>query len=292
MTARTRPTLASVVSESKPLPDRIVLYGAPGWGKTSFAARMPKPIVLMTPGEDRLKKLIAEGLVPKTPHFPNVAESWQDVLDAVGELLSQPHDYLTFVLDTANGAERLGQEEVCRADFKGDWGEYGFASFGKGERITANRHWWPLLQQLDKLRERRRMRVVLCCHAGIRSTKNPDGPDYDKIEPALSKPGWGFASKWADMILYGAFETNAEKDNPRNKFEKAKGHGGRVRLLYCSPSAAFDAKNCHRLPAVIRLGDEPLRAFDSFRAAFPAPAKREEPTIPAQPAPQPVLASA
>lgn len=284
MTQR-RMSLSSVVTESRPLPDRIVLYGAPSWGKTTFAAHMPKAIFLMTPGEDRLRKLIAEGLCPPTPHFPDTAGTWADVAAAVQELLTQQHDYQTFVLDTANGAERLGQEQVCQSDFRGDWGEYGFASFGKGERITANQLFWPLLQQLDLLRERRRMRIVLLCHAVSRGTKNPDGPDFDKIEPSLSRSAWGYASRWADMILYGAFERSVEKENPKNKLEKAKGKGGKVRLLHVSPSAAFDAKNCHRLPPVIRLGDDPLRAYEHFRAAFPrkeAPPKEtptpEEPT--------------
>ena len=146
---RQRPTLASVVSDGPVLPDRIVLYADPGWGKTSFAARLPKPIFLMTPGEDRLKKLIEQGLIPKTPHFPFTAESWDDVVFAVDELIRGQHDYRTFVLDTGNGAERLGQEQVCREDFENNWGEHGFQNFSKGEWITANRHWYPLLQQLE-----------------------------------------------------------------------------------------------------------------------------------------------
>lgn len=283
--SKQRLTLDSVVSESKPLPDRIVIYGPPGWGKTSFAAHMPRPIVLMTPGEDRLVKLIEQGLVPKTPFFPRTAESWSDVQDAVNALATQPHEYQTLIVDTANGAERLGQEMVCENDFKGDWGEYGFASFGKGERITANRLWWQLLQRLDDLRESRRMRIVLCCHSSVRSTKNPDGPDYDKIEPSLSKPAWGFTSRWADMILCGSFDVSVGKENPRDKTQRAKGKGGKVRILHTSASAAFDAKNCHRLPSEIDLGDDPYRAFERFKAAFPRPALQKE--VEAKPAPEP-----
>jgi hypothetical protein len=261
-----KPSLSRVATRSATLPDRIVLYGPPGWGKTSFAARMPAAIFLMTPGEDRLKKLIAEGLAPETAHFPELAESWHDVLFAVEELLEQPHDYKTFVLDTGNGAEVLAQQDVCLSNFGGDWTEAGFNGFGRGEKITMNRLWTPFLTLLDKLREKRQMRIVLCCHATIRNTKNPEGQDYDKIEPGMSKPGWGVTAKWADMILCGALEVAVKKES---KIAHGKATGGRARLLHTSPTAAVEAKNCHRLPPTIRLGEDPLRAFDAFRAAFP-----------------------
>ena len=271
-TAPRRPSLARVVTSSPVLPDRIVLYAPPGWGKTSFAAFMPKPIFLMTPGEDRLKKLIEQGLVPPTAHFPDLVDSWAGVQEAITELIRQDHDYKTFVLDTGNGVERLGHEQVCESEFGYDWGEAGFNAFGRGEKISTNKLWTPFLADLDHLRERRGMRIVLLCHTGTRSTKNPDGPDYDKVEPALTRGAWSATSKWADMILYGAFDVQAKKES---KIARAKVTGGRVRILHASPTAAYEAKNCHRLPPTIRLGEDPARAFDAFRAAFP---KRQEVT--------------
>jgi hypothetical protein len=272
-TAR-RPSLANVATRSPTLPDRIVLYGPPGWGKTSFASRMPSAIFLMTPGEDRLKKLIEQGLAPETAHFPDLAETWQDVSAAVKELTTQPHDFKTLVIDTGNGAERLAQEEVCEQDFRGDWSEAGFNGFGRGEKITANRIWSPFLSLLDRLREARHMRIVLCCHAIIRNTKNPEGQDYDKIEPSLTKQGWSLTAKWCDMILCGSLELAVKKEG---KIAHGKATGGRARLLHTSPTAAYEAKNCHRLPPTIRLGEDPYKAFDAFRAAFkPSPRDKGE----------------
>lgn len=227
----------------------------------------------MSPGEDRLLLLIKQGLIGETAHFEDVAQSWGEVLAATRELLTQPHDYATFVIDTGNGIERLAQEEVCAGDFNGDWTESGFNGFGRGEKITANRLWMPFLQLLDQLRERRRMRIVLCCHASVRSVKNPEGQDYDRIEPGLSKPAWGFTAKWADMILAGGIELAVKKDG---KIARAKATGGEVRTLRTSANAACEAKNCHRLPAIIRLGSDPYKAFDLFRAAFPKAAPQPE----------------
>ncbi|HBI46891.1 MAG TPA: hypothetical protein DDY78_29165 [Planctomycetales bacterium] len=276
-TAPRRPSLARVVTQGKALPDRIVLYAPPGWGKTTFATGFPRPIFLMTPGEDRLVRLIEQGLVPQTAHFQDLATSFLDVRAAVRDLIDLEHDHQTLVIDAATGAERLAHEQIAiqhfsRDDGEADWGEHGFNGFGKGEKISANQLWMPFLQLLDDLRATRRMRIVLLCHSGTHSQRNPDGPDYDKVAP-LSKQAWAFTSKWADMILRGSVEVTLKKDDPKSKIAKAKAQGGNVRILHTVGAAAFDAKNCHRLPPTIRLGEDPHRAFDAFRAAFP---KRQE----------------
>lgn len=293
-TTAQRFSLATVARRSASLPDRIVLYGPPSWGKTSFAARMPGAIVLMTPGEDRLKKLIEQGLCPETPHFPDLAETWGDVTEAVAVLTEQAHDYKTLVIDTGNGAERLAHELVCAEEYQGDWGEHGFARYGAGEKVAADRLWVPFLTALDRLRERRRMRVVLLCHSGVVSVKNPEAGDYDKVVPALSKRAWGYTAKWADLVLYGALEVQLAKDDPRSKLAKNKARGGRVRLLHCQPTAAYEAKNVHRLPPTIRLGDDHARAYEMFRAAFPRSAKPSglKPATGTEPAPAAATATA
>ncbi|MDE2101711.1 MAG: AAA family ATPase [Patescibacteria group bacterium] len=282
---KTGPRLARVVTRSITLPDRIVLFSPAGWGKTSWAANLPEPIFLTTKGEDGLQKLISTGQLPETPHFEDPAETWNDVKIAVNELIVQDHPYKTFVLDTGNGAERLGQEEVCASEFSGDWGDNGFNAFGRGEKVTASKLWLPFLHLLDALRERRRMRIVLCCHSTVRGFRNAEGSDYDRYEPALTRQGWGLTEKWADMVLYGDYETQTKKDG--GKLSKAKATGGKVRLLHTERTATHDAKNRHGLPATIRLGDNPHRMFDAFRAAFPKkPAPAAKPA-PAEAAPAP-----
>src|SRR5262245_55584679 len=55
------PSLAQVTTATRKLPNRVILHGVEGWGKTSFAAQAPKPIFLMTRGEDGLETLIDSG---------------------------------------------------------------------------------------------------------------------------------------------------------------------------------------------------------------------------------------
>lgn len=269
------PALARVATKSKPLPDRIVLYADAKWGKTSFAAQFPRPIFLTTRGEDGLQKLIERGLLGETPHFQDVAHSWGDVELAVHDLIVTDHPYETFVLDTANGAERLAHERVCADEFDNDWSEKGFNGYGRGEKISTNRLWIPFLGLLDHLRERRRMRILLVCHADARTKKNPGGLDYQKTQPALTTTAWKATSKWADMILYGDFETYV-KESP-NKTATAKATGGDSRILYCNPRAHFDAGNRHGLPDEVECGQGPQEAWANFLAAFKKPNPNPQP---------------
>jgi hypothetical protein len=263
--------LDGVGTRGKALPDRIVLYASQGWGKTSFAAHMPGVIFGTTRGEDGLQTLIENGQLAPTPHFQEPLTTWNEVCLAVSKLTVMDHDYKTFVLDLANGAERLAHEQICETECENEWGEKGFNAFGRGEKVSTNKLWIPFLQRLDSLREAKQMRIVLLCHAITRNFPNPNGPNYDRIEPALSKTSWTVTKGWADMILYGAFETfvEAKKTEKQAAFSKGKATGGHSRILHTQPHAIYDAKNRHGLPAEIVLGESATEAWANFVNTFP-----------------------
>jgi hypothetical protein len=75
--------LGNVVKGRIAKPVRILVYGAEGIGKTTFAASAPSPIFLE--GEDGSRELNVQRF-PK-PH------TWQDMLDAIDELTVESHDY-------------------------------------------------------------------------------------------------------------------------------------------------------------------------------------------------------
>ncbi|MEO5355430.1 MAG: ATP-binding protein [Magnetococcus sp. XQGC-1] len=77
-----------------------------GVGKSTFAARSPKPVFIIT--EDGL------GLLQVTS-FPQ-ARTFVEVLEALDSLLNEPHDFETVVLDSLDWLEPLIWAEVCRAN--------------------------------------------------------------------------------------------------------------------------------------------------------------------------------
>jgi hypothetical protein len=259
------PSLERVAQGGKRRPDRLILHAPEKWGKTSFAAMAPDPIFLMTRGEDGLLTLQDTGCLPNSVrYFEEPAQSWNEVKMAVDELIVKDHPFKTLVIDTLNGAERLCHEHVCRSQFNGDWGEKGFLAFHKGYDLSIP-DWLELLQRLDRLREKG-VAVIALCHTRVTTFKNPEGPDFDRYQPDLHPKTWSATHKWADLILFGMFETFV--DQARDKDKKGKASGGQTRILLTERHAAYDAGNRHHLPPEIELGSTPEEAWANFQDAL------------------------
>lgn len=257
--------LADIISTPRRLPNRVSLHALEKWGKTSFAAMAPSPVFLCTRGEDGLDTLIANGLLPSIPHFPTPAVDWLEVRMNVQRLIINDHSYKTLVLDTANGAERLCHEHVCRTQFDSDWGEKGFGGYGRGFKLAV-KEWIDFIQLLEELRQKRQMAIILLFHTSVVKFANPEGADYDRYQPAVHAATWGETHKWCDMILFGAFETFVQMQS--KSAPKGKGTGGRTRILHTERTPAFDAGNRHNLPPEIELGDTPAEAWTRFTDAL------------------------
>lgn len=254
--------LAGVSQAGRGLPSRMIVHAVEGWGKTSFAAQAPKPIVLMSNGETGLETLLDQGRLPDTPHLPEIT-AWTDLLDALNALMVEKHDYRTLVLDTVNGFERICYEHVCKTEFNGDWGDKGFLSYMRGyERSIPV--WGELLQSLDLLRAQTKMGIIGLVHTKIGTFKNPEGEDYDRYQPDMHQKLWGPTHKWADMVLFGNYEVfTTEK-----KGAKAKAKGGQRRIAYTEHHAAYDAKNRHGLPPEVDMGESAKSAWENFVASM------------------------
>lgn len=246
------------------MPSRIILHGVEKIGKSSFAAQAPGVVFGMSKGETGLLTLIDAGIAPETPHFPEF-QAWDDVLGAVDMLTNEPHDYRTFVLDTGNGCERLCHEYVCARDYGNNWGKTGFANYSVGYDVSVN-DWRKLLVGLDRLREVRRMMVMILCHTKIKTFKNPQGSDYDRYMPDMHEKTWSVTHKWADIILFANFETFTDKDKDSNN--RVKGVGGQSRVIHTVRHAAFDAGNRHNLVEEIDMGGNGKEAWANFSTAI------------------------
>lgn len=270
-------TLADIVSKSKPQPNRYALQAGVGFGKTSFAAYFPSPVVLMTRGETGLQKLIESGQIPETPHFPEM-ETWADLLDAIRLLDEGEHQYKTLVLDTANGAERMMHEHVCERDFNGDWTERGFMGYMRGYDVSLA-DWRLFLNKLDGLRIRKSMTVLFLMHSRIKTFKNPSGADYDKYTPEMHEKTWSLTKGWLDCILFGNFEVTVAdaRGVVRDASKKGKAAESAARILYTnSDNPIFEAKNRMGLPDEIELGASAKEGFRNFSEALKATRKPAE----------------
>ena len=240
--APSRMTLASVKKDIGPRPDRILLVGTEGVGKTTFAADAPNPIFVCA--EDGLPPVL--GSVPRFPEPTGIS----DVLEAVRVLIREEHDYRTLAIDTLDWLEPLIWRELC---VRNGWldahgtPDIEKPGYGKGY-VAATEEWRKLLGALDTLRERKGMEIILLAHATIKTFQNPAGNDYSRYESKLHKGAASLVREWTDVNLFAVHE-----EFVRETKGKAKGVSTGRRVIHTERTAAWDAKNRYALPSELPL---------------------------------------
>ncbi len=233
--------LASIRKGPAALPPRVVIYGEHGLGKSTFAAGAPNPIFVQT--EDGLSALDVASFPLATRH--------EDVLEAVGALYAEEHDYQTVVVDSLDWAEKLIWSHVSRRADKSSIEDFGY---GKGYQVAAEAM-GELLAGLNALRTERGMAVILTAHAHVKRFDDPTSASYDRFELALHKAASALVSEWADVIAFATHDTviRTEDAGFNKKLKKAIAS---ERVIHVERAPAFNAKNRYGLPAKMPLSWE------------------------------------
>lgn len=229
-----RMVLASVVSGKLQKPPRVLLYGVEKIGKSTFAAAAPSPIFICA--EDGTSELdVARFPEPKT---------WSEALEAIDILATSDHSYSTLVIDTIDWLEPLCWAHVCSKAGKSDIEAFGF---GKGY-IAALDEWRVMLSRLERMRDAKRMGIVMLGHSWIKPFKNPEGDDYDRHEMKVHRQSGGLIKEWCDAVLFATYETFTHEKGGR-----AKGISSGARIVHTERRAAWDAGNRYDLPETMPL---------------------------------------
>jgi len=214
--------ILSCMTDTATPPPRLVIYGEPKIGKTTFASKWPDPLLIQT--EDG-----AAGLrIPKIPETP--CQSWEELMHCLREVYNQDHDRKTLILDTLDRAEQLAQRKVLNKHFEGDKSKY--MAYHKGPMI-AGEMISEVLFALDLIRKRKNMNIVLIAHDGLLPGANALGEDFKKWAPNLSKHAWNRTRDWADQI--GHAQSNFKV------FDKKAQEIGKDRWLHFRGSPGRDA---------------------------------------------------
>jgi len=261
-----RQWLNEITKEAKHRPTAALWYGPPGCGKTSLAAQVPGVVFLTDNTEQGIQTLKERGIVAADIPVLPPARSWDDVMGMLEALATGEHSHKALAIDAMGGLERLCHEEVCRREFRGEWGDKGFASYQKGPDVSLA-DWRHFINALERLRDERAMTVIVLGHSKVKPFKNPAGPDYDRYIVDVHEKTWAMTCKWAEMVLFINFEVTFAKGDETK--QKAKGLGGQFRIAYTENDAAYEAKNRHNLPAEIPLGNEgPAKAWAALSTAL------------------------
>lgn len=226
--------LSSITRGKRLRAPKIVIYGPPKIGKSTFAASAPASIGILT--EEGLDNIDVAA-------FP-LAKTYEDVMSAIGTLANDKHEFQSAFVDSLDWLEPLILAKVCRENGVDNIEKIGY---GKGY-IMADDLWRKFFEGLDALRNKG-MTVICIAHEQITKVRNPTlSEDYDAYSLKLNKRAVGIISEWADVIGFCAHEvmTRSVESGFNQKETKAITTG--ARKLHVNPHPAYVAGNRYGMP--------------------------------------------
>lgn len=242
--------LSSITRGKRLRAPKIVVYGPPKVGKSTFAASAPKPIGVIT--EEGLDNLDVDA-------FPKAA-SLADVDTALTTLMTEPHEYQTVFVDSLDWLEPLILAQVCASQRVKNIEDIGY---GKGY-IMADDLWREFFRKLDHLRDQRGMSVICIAHEQVLKVKNPTlADDYDAYSLKLNKRAVGIINEWADVIGFANHEVITRQVDAGFNQKDTKAISTGARKLHLNPHPAYVAGNRYGIPDV-------ALSWPAFEAALAA----------------------
>ncbi|MBI1373328.1 MAG: AAA family ATPase [Phycisphaera sp.] len=242
------PLMDSLINTTTPSPPKMIVYGQPGVGKTTFAASADAILIDCENGAGAVRGL------KRTPYL----QSWPQMRQWLVELASSPppdDDASALAIDTIDWmVQRIVEHVVLDLDgkAKGDiTNTLGTAHGGyfKAREIVQNIVYRDLLPMLNAVADNG-MAIILLAHAANTRMTAPEGFDLRLAAPDL--PQWIAPPfiEWADAVLY------ASRDGDR-------------RTLLTQGTNVILAKNRYSLPAELPLS---WSALMQALTASPSPA--------------------
>ena len=215
-------------------PQKLVLYGVEGIGKTSLAAQAPDPLFIDTEG----------GTAHLDVRRLQKPASWEELLSLVKEVAATPDVCRTLVIDTADWAEQMCIDHICNK-----YKQPGIESFGYGKGYTyLAEEFSRLLSACDDVILSSK-NVIINAHAKMRKQELPDEAGaFDRWELKLSKQTAPLLKEWPDALLFLNFKTLVIATESNSH----KAQGGK-RVMFTTHHPCWDAKNRHNLPEELEL---------------------------------------
>lgn len=227
-----------IIKGKKRRPRRIILAGPHGIGKSTWASKAPNP--LFVPTEDGLNDIGAD----RTPLIKSIG-AFNGVLS---DLIQQPHDYQTLVIDSLDWLERILFAKIASDAGKKSIGDIGYQNGYK----QATAEWDFIVSTLETIRESRNMAIIIIAHVCTIKAESIDTDQYCKRELDLHKTTASLWQEWADEVLFADYKVNTIQKGEGLDRKRHIAIGG-DRIVYTCERPTHPAKRRINMPDEIAL---------------------------------------
>jgi hypothetical protein len=205
-------------------PQRIVLYGPNGVGKSTLASKFPTPLFIDT--EDGTSHLDVTRIRALD------SESFHSAVRTLTK--AESLECKTLIIDTVDAAEKYLRDRLLKIHRMNAIEDFGY---GKGW-THLREHFERLLSELDRLIARG-IQVVVIGHSAVKRYQPPLAETgYDRFQLKLYEHNSDRLKEWADAVLFLNWDSRVAE----SRDGKPRGVGGRVRVIHTQHSAGWDAK--------------------------------------------------
>lgn len=266
---------------------RVLCYGPPGIGKTSFGAAADDAYMVGIDGGDE-EFDVRRALLRQADGYLRPPRSYAEftvVIDAVLAGSVAPFGYL--VVDTITILNEWIVAHVCARDHgtripdsSGSKVRYydvlrdgvphvGGYPYGSGDRVVME-EWRALCAKLDRMRDLAfEPGVILLAQAAIVKRKDADVDDFEAWAPDMSKGAGSLLHQWCDVVIFAHQERRVFK--PSEKQDRTKVEYGDTHIAHLATREGHTGKNRYALPDRMEFRwsefDRALRSNTPERAA-------------------------
>lgn len=244
---------------------RGLWYGEPGIGKTSLAAQTEAPLIVSL--DDGAGHLDVARI-----RVRSIAE----LRKLIAELTAQPGEFRTLVIDVIDEVERMIAVDIAE-NYRGDKGQrYATCAeipFGVGNAAAIDRHWRPLLADLERMQQQAGLSVIFLAWAAEGRGGADDGANMAMWRPRLQDSpkvsACGLLYGWCDHVLFLAWERLAvggDRDARDTREKSARQVGRAQRVIRTIADGPWMAKNrAQGMPPTIAMDRGPAATWALLR---------------------------
>jgi len=214
----------------------MLLHGDAGVGKTTFAAQAAG-----SKNKDAIFIIAEDGLgMLNVDHFPK-PETAKDVNTQVLDLINGQHEYKWLVVDSITALEKKIWTDLCKADNVSSIEEVQ-GGYGKG--YTQALIWIDqFIRNLQELRDKRGMGIILIAHTKTQTVSPPDKSSYDQYTLNINSKMADYLTTAMDLVAYMELEQIIK--TTEQGFGRSQGNSVETgnRIMHCYSSKKYTSKN-------------------------------------------------